>query len=127
MQNAFKHQANTLKTWMQHDKMKLHAFLSKFHIKYTQNGATVQHIHFKQDITTICPKQQLGTLQVSWTYATVQQYEEKRHGHDVQVMDDKTWTLSYLQKSLEHAQKHMVRLQIITVSDFAEITSGCNV
>ena len=60
MQNAFKHQANTLKTWMQHYKMKLHAILRKFHIEHAQNGATVQHIHSKQDIATICPKQQLG-------------------------------------------------------------------
>ena len=63
MQNAFKHQANTLKTRMQHGNMKLHAKLSKFHIEHTPNGATVQHIHSKQDITTICPKQQLGILQ----------------------------------------------------------------
>ena len=70
MQNAFKHQANTLKTWMQHDKMKLHAILSKFHIEHAQNGATVQHIHSKQDITTICPKQQVGTLQSSREHAT---------------------------------------------------------
>ena len=41
MQNAFKHQENTLKSWMQHDKMKLHAKSSKFHIEHTQNGATV--------------------------------------------------------------------------------------
>ena len=46
MLNAYKHQANTLKTWMQHDNMKLHAKLSKFHIEHTQNGATVQHIHY---------------------------------------------------------------------------------
>ena len=59
-QNAPKHQANILKTWMQHDNMELHAILSKFDIEHTQNGATVQHIHMKQDITTICPKQQLG-------------------------------------------------------------------
>ena len=65
MKNAFKHQANTLKTLMQHDNVKLHAILSKFHIKHTQNGATVQHIHSKQDITTIFPKQQVGTLQSS--------------------------------------------------------------
>ena len=52
MQNAFKHQANTLKTWMQQGNMKLHAKLSKFHIEHAQNGATVQHIHSKQDITT---------------------------------------------------------------------------
>ena len=56
MQNAFKHQANTLKTRMQQGNMKLNAKLSKFHIEHAQNGATVQHIHSKQDITTICPK-----------------------------------------------------------------------
>ena len=39
-----------------HDKMRLHAKLSKFHIEYAQNGATVQHIHSKQDIATICQK-----------------------------------------------------------------------
>ena len=59
-QNAFKHQANTLKTRMQQGNMKLHAKLSKFHIEHAQNGATVQHIHSKQHITTICPKQQLS-------------------------------------------------------------------
>ena len=70
MQNAFKHQANTLKTRIQHDKMKLQAILSKFHKEHAQNGATVQHIHSKQDITTICPKQQVGTLQSSKEHAT---------------------------------------------------------
>ena len=65
MQNAIKHQANTFKTWNQQGNMKLHAKLSKFHVEHTQNGATVQHIHSKQDITTICPKQQLGILQAS--------------------------------------------------------------
>ena len=50
---------------MQQGNMKLHVKLSKFHIEHTPNGATVQHIHSKQDITTICPKQQLGILQVS--------------------------------------------------------------
>ena len=49
------------------------------------------------------------------------------HGHDIQVEHNKISTLSYLQKSLEHAQKDMAKLQIITVSDLAEITSGCNV
>ena len=58
MQNAFKHQVNTLKTRMQQVNMKLHAKLSKFHIEHAQNGAMVQHMHSKQDITTICPKQQ---------------------------------------------------------------------
>ena len=50
----------TPQTKMQHDNMKLHAKSSKFHIEHTQNGATVQHIHSKQDIATISPKQQLG-------------------------------------------------------------------
>ena len=70
MQNAFKHQANTLKTRMQHDNMEPHAKLSKFHIEHAQNGATVQHIHSKQDIATICPKEQLGILHASKQYAT---------------------------------------------------------
>ena len=70
MQNAFKHQANTLKTRMQHDNMKLHTKTSKFHIEHTQNGATVQHTHMKQVITTICPKQQLGILQAPKQHAT---------------------------------------------------------
>ena len=55
MKNANKHQANTPKTRMQHDNMKLHAKLSNFHIEHTQNGATVQHTHTIQDMTTICP------------------------------------------------------------------------
>ena len=70
-QNAFKHQANTFKTKMQQGNMKLHAKLSKFHIEHTQNGATVQHIHSKQLITTICPKQQVGTLQSSKQHPTL--------------------------------------------------------
>ena len=45
VQKASKHQANTIKTRMQHDKMKLYAKSSKFHIKHTHNGAMVQHIH----------------------------------------------------------------------------------
>ena len=70
MQNAFKHQANIPKTRMQHDNMKLHAKSSKFHIEHTQNGATVQHIHSIQVSNTICPKQQLGTLQPRKQHAT---------------------------------------------------------
>ena len=70
MQNAFKHQENTLKTWIQHDKMKLHAILSKFHIEHAQNGATVQHIYSKQIQRTCCSKQQAGTLQTSKQHAT---------------------------------------------------------
>ena len=83
MQKAFKHQANTLKTRIQHDKMKLHANLSKFHIEHTQNGATVQYIHSKQVQRTSCPKQQLGILQASKQHATASQRKNKRPGHDV--------------------------------------------
>ena len=78
------------KTWMQYDNMELHAILSKFHIKHTQNGATVPHIHSIQVIATICLKQQLGILQAPKQHATVPQYENKRHGHDEQVMHHKT-------------------------------------
>ena len=70
MQNAFKHQVNTLNTWMQHDMMKLHAKPSKFHIDHAPNGATVQHIHSIQVSNTICPKQQLSTLQSRKQHAT---------------------------------------------------------
>ena len=75
---------------MQHDNMKLHAKSSKFHIKHTQNGATVQHVHSIQVITTICPKQQLGILQVSKQQAITSQRENKRHGQEVQVKHNKT-------------------------------------
>ena len=75
---------------MQHDNMKLHAILSKFHIERTQNGATVQHMHTIQVITTICPKQQVGILQASKQYATAPQRNNKRHGHEVLVNHNKT-------------------------------------
>ena len=79
---------------MQHDNTKLHAKSSKFHIEHTQNGATVQHIHSM--VAIICPKQQLGILQASKQHATAPQHKNKRHGHDVQVRHNKTWTLNYL-------------------------------
>ena len=79
----------TSKTKMQHDNMKLHAKSSKFHIEHTQNGATVQHTHTIQVITTICPKQQLGILQASKQYDTTTQHKNRRHGHEVQVKNDK--------------------------------------
>ena len=75
---------------MQHDNMKRHAKSSKFHIEHTQNGAMVQHMHSIQDITTICPKQQLGIQQASKQYAKAPQHENKRHVHDVQVKHEKT-------------------------------------
>ena len=58
VQDAPKHQAKSLQTCKQHDIKLLHAKSHKFHIGHTQNGATVQHIHTKQDITTSCQKQQ---------------------------------------------------------------------
>ena len=72
MQNTYKHQANTLKTCMQHDNVKLHAKSSKFHIEHTQNGATVQHIHSIQVQRACCPKQ-LGILQAPKQQATASQ------------------------------------------------------
>ena len=75
---------------MQQDYMELHAIISKFHIEHTQNGATVQHIHSIQVITTICPKQQLGILQASKQQATTPQHKNKRHEHEVQVKHNKT-------------------------------------
>ena len=90
MQNAYQTSSKHLKTWMQHDNMKLHAILSKFHIEHTQNGATVQHTHAIQVISTICPKQQLGILKASKQYAATPQHNNKRHGHDVQVKHNKT-------------------------------------
>ena len=75
---------------MQQGNMKLHAILSKLHTEHAQNGATVQHIHSKQDIATICPKQQLGILHASQQYSTARQHDNKRHGHDVQVKYYKT-------------------------------------
>ena len=75
---------------MQQGNMKLHAKLSKFHIEHAQNGATLQHIHSKRVTTTICPKQQLGIKQASKHHATAPQHNNKRHGHDVQVIHDKT-------------------------------------
>ena len=75
---------------MQHGNMKLHAKSSKFHMEHTQNGATVQHTHSKHDIATICPKQQVGILQASKQHATAPQYENKKHGHVVQVKHNKT-------------------------------------
>ena len=73
---------------MKQENMKLHAKLGKFHIEHAQNGATAQHIHSKEDITTICQKQQLGIQQASKQYATASQRENKRH--EVQVKHDKT-------------------------------------
>ena len=45
------------KTYNQQYKMKLHEILSKFHIGHDQNGATVQQLRAKQEITTICQNQ----------------------------------------------------------------------
>ena len=77
MQNAFKHQANTFKTWMKQVNMKLYAKLSKLHIEHTQNGATVQHTHTIQVIATFCSKQQLGVLQASKQHATAPHMKTK--------------------------------------------------
>ena len=71
MQNACKHQTQTLKSRMQHDNVKLHIILSKFHIGHEQNRATVQQLQATQISITICPKQQHSTSQASKQHATV--------------------------------------------------------
>ena len=89
MQNAYKHQANTPKTWMQHDNMKLHAQSSKFHIEHTQNRATAQHILY----TSLKDKlSKTATRHIASTKTTCYstQHEKQRHEHDVQVMHYKT-------------------------------------
>ena len=70
MQKQEKHNHKHSKTWMQHGMMKLHAKPSKFHTEHAPNGATVQHIHSIQVSNTICPKQQLSTLQSRKQHAT---------------------------------------------------------
>ena len=56
MQDANKHQANSLQIGKQQYIMLLQEKSHKFHIGHAQNGATVQHIHMKQDITRSYPK-----------------------------------------------------------------------
>ena len=88
MQNAYKHQANTLKTWMQHDNMRLHAKLSKFHIEHAQNGATVQHTHstsLKDKLSKTATRHIASIKTTSYSIPT----SKKRHGHEVQVKHDK--------------------------------------
>ena len=70
MQKQAKQHHKHSKTRMQHGNKKLHAKLSKFHTDHAQNGATVQHIHSIQVSNTICPKQQLSTLQSRKQHAT---------------------------------------------------------
>ena len=89
MQNAYKHQANTLKTWMQHDNMQLHAKLGKLHIEHTQNGATVQNTH-ETSLKDKLSKTATGHLTNIKQHATPPQHEDKRHGHDVKVKHNKT-------------------------------------
>ena len=75
---------------MQHDNMKLHANLSKFHIEHTQNGATVQthtlHTSLKDKLSKTATRHIASTKQ----HATASQHTNKRHGHEVQVKHDKT-------------------------------------
>ena len=80
---------NTLKTWTQHGMRKLHV-KPRFHIEHAPNGATVQHIHPIQVSNTICPKQQLSTLQSRKRHATVQYHSKQKHGIKVHVKHGKT-------------------------------------
>ena len=70
MQKQAKQHHKHSKTSMQQGNMKLHAKPSKFHIEHAPNGVTVQHIHPIQVSKTICPKQQLSTLQSRKQHAT---------------------------------------------------------
>ena len=85
MQMQAKQHHKHYKIRMQQGNMKLHAKLSNFHIEHAQNGATVQHIHSIQVSNTICPKQQLSTLQSKKQHATGIFLGFKGHGKHVQV------------------------------------------
>ena len=114
MQKCIQTSSKHLKTRMQHDNMNLHAILSKFHIEHTQNGATVQHIHYtslKDKLSKTATRHLASNKTIRYNIWTWKQ----KAWHEVQMKLNKTWTLSYLQKSLEHTQKHIARLQIITV------------
>ena len=69
--------------------MILHAKTHKFHIEHAQNGATVQHIHTKQDITTSCPKQQHSNFGARYIYATTPKHDNKRHGCEIDMILNK--------------------------------------
>ena len=67
------------KTYNQQDKMKLHDILSKFHIGHGQNGATVQLLRAKQEITTICQNQPHSIFYTPQLRATQVLYAQPRH------------------------------------------------
>ena len=71
MQMQAKHNHKQSETRMQQGMMKLHEKPSKFHIEHAPKGAMVQHIHSIQVSNTICPKQQLSTLQSRKQHARV--------------------------------------------------------
>ena len=67
------------KTYKQQDKMKLHKILSKFHIGHNQNGAMVQQLRAKQEITIICQNQPHSIFYTPQLRATQHQYTQPRH------------------------------------------------
>ena len=67
------------KTYNQQDNMKLHEIPSKFHIGHEQNGATVQQLRAKQEITSSCPKQPHSIFYTPQLRATQIQYAQPRH------------------------------------------------
>ena len=67
------------KTHNQQDNMKLHKILSKFHIGHDQNGATVQQLRAKQEITTICQNQPHSIFYTPQLRATQLKYNQPRH------------------------------------------------
>ena len=67
------------KTYNQQDKMKLHEILSKFHVGHVQNGATVQKLRAKKEMTTICQNQPHSIFYTPQLRATKSQYAQPRH------------------------------------------------
>ena len=69
--------------------MLLHAKSHKFHIGNAQNGATVQHIHIKQDTTTSCPNSATQQFGARYIYATAPKHDNKRHGCEIDMILNK--------------------------------------
>ena len=80
MQNVCNDTHEHFKTYNQQDKVKLHEILSKFHIEHDQNGATVQQLRAKHEITTICQNQSHSIFYTPQLRATQLRETPARHG-----------------------------------------------
>ena len=79
MQNVCNDSHKHFTTQNQQDNMKLHEILSNFHIGIDQNGATVQELRAKQEITTICQNQPHSIFYTLEQLATQIQNAQTRH------------------------------------------------